>query len=125
MDFKKKYFKYKKKYLELKEQFGGVPISSKIEGPISYYYLTYNDKRFLMMGDRHEEAENCYDESGITVVNYIKNILEKEKKEKKCVDFFLESPYYGNLASKRGDEYIPYYSHLLSSNGPTDHELST
>jgi hypothetical protein len=141
MDFKKKYFKYKSKYLRLKQIGSGrfisypearvVPktiakVSTKIEGPISYYYLTYNDKRFLMMGDHHEAAENCYDESGITVVNYIKNILEKEKKEKKCIDFFLESLYYGNLASKRGDEYIPYYSHLLSlsSNGSTKHLIA-
>ena len=142
MDFKNKYLKYKKKYLELKLQLGGIieeetlkvsskidgPISYKIEGPISYYYLTYNDKRFLMMGDIHSEVKNCYGESGMSVVNYIKNIL-KENKDKKCIDFFLETEYYGSFnLDERSEEFRlwAYSKKRIESNesGFTKHILA-
>jgi hypothetical protein len=47
LNYNLKYLKYKKKYLELKNQKGGIKLN--LSGPVSIYYYTnkkFNKKRF-------------------------------------------------------------------------------
>ena len=96
MDFKKKYIKYKTKYLELKKQLGGIHMGSKDEfflnliGPM-YVFQTNIDERLREMSDLTRETEKDVRDTMREVENRIEVDMEKletslEDKLQKALD---------------------------------------
>ena len=84
MNYKRKYIKYKKKYLELKIQLGGA--APNIAGPISFYYLktVESKKQILLLGDIHTSLDSI--PSNYTdVVTFIKQLATKPP-QNQCLD---------------------------------------
>jgi hypothetical protein len=71
-----------------------------LTGPISFIHIKLNDKEILLFGDEHID----YKKSPYDVLNFIKIIADKTLEQKKCIDFFLESPFI-NIHTKQKVKY--------------------
>ena len=74
MNYKNKYVKYKQKYIELKNQFGGN--SYTLIGPVNfvYFYNIIEHKSIILMGDFHDSFS--YDTTNCNATKIQDKILE-------------------------------------------------
>ena len=73
----------------------------KLLGPISYYYYpNINGRTILLVGDFHTPTTKCMgcnnDDVCMDINEYLTRIIRQDlvpEKEKKCIDFFMETAY--------------------------------
>lgn len=123
-NYKDKYLKYKKKYLELKGGLGKINLS----GPtmISYYINPLTNKKIILMSDIHNSLiGNCDD--NFTITQYIKQLYKEsitnynlfieydlDKKHlkiprEKIKDYITELINFGTKYYKTKDEFNIYF----------------
>ena len=96
-DYKSLYYKYKKKYLILKkEQKGGSKLvenptfdssSINMSGPVSITYLSNENKKIILIGDRHHSNFSCKEDS-IDINSYINTLFDSKDIEN--FDLFIK-----------------------------------
>ena len=123
IDYKKKYLKYKNKYIELKDSLDETDpnnILINIHGPVSFSFFNITDKingknkKILLFGDKHRKYS--YDDNYFSLENLIKLIKEKVKEDKNCLDFFIENTY--DNIQMGGNKVSNILMNELNASGP-------
>ena len=86
----------------------------KLLGPISYYYYPEVDgRKILLLGDWHTPTSkclNCYNNDACMNLNeYLTRIIRQDQvpeKDKKCIDFFMETEYQFSEKQKKDLKYL-------------------
>ena len=81
----------------------------KLLGPVSYYYYPDVDGHsILLLGDEHTTTSQCSDcnnnDACMDINEYLTRIIRQDlvpKKDRKCIDLFVETPYKFSAKQKR------------------------
>lgn len=113
MDFKNKYLKYKKKYLNLKLKLGGN--TNYVSGPVSFSHLkNIQGKNLYIFGDVHESTENmCIQGSNSKLLHLFIDEIIKQNPEIQF-DIGIEQGHKEKEKFKRKDTPLTTFDNHFS-----------